>query len=300
MKSYLIALDGSRESLLAAEIAWKLAEVNDAKVLAQTVVDTQSLWQVIGKDLPGIIGNGPYLAAHEAINTALRNISGTLLEAYDARARGHKAISESVLDEGITLDQITKRAKDHAFVIMGHRRGRQTNERGGTWHYSLAEHLAYVCPKPLLIVQEECEPWKSARFVVSEDTYDASALKIFLEFAKALNMKEEIYCIALEENIGKFIELVKKDLPSSNQVRLLAPDADEGDPAWECATDVSAKTLLVIATKGTDSARQTCAGTDLGAFVHNMRFPAVVILPESQKAGASTESRSRAQLSKKA
>lgn len=300
MKSYLLALDGSRESLLAAELAWKLAAANDAKVLAQTVIDSQSIWQFIGRDLPGIIGNGPYLAAHEAVHNALKNVSAALLEAYDARARGHKVESESVLDEGITLDQIAKRANENVLVIMGHRRGRQSSERGGTWHYSLAEHLVYICPKPLLIVQDECQLWKTARLIVSEETYDAGSLAGFLDFAKALKMQPEIYCIAPEESITKFIALVKNGVAGSEHVRLISPDSEDGDPTWECATDVPLSTLLVVVTQETEQGRMTCAGTDLGHFVHTMRFPAVVILPENQKASKPAASTSRAQsLSKK-
>jgi nucleotide-binding universal stress UspA family protein len=300
MKSYLLALDGSKESLIAAELAWKLAAANDAKVLAQTVVDSQLLWRFIGNDVPGIIGTGPYMAAHETIHAAMKNVQETLLEAYDARARGHKVASESVLDEGITLDEITKRAKDHTFVIMGHRRGHESEERAGTWHYSLAERLACVCPKPLLIVQEQCEPWKAARLIVSEETYETANVAAFLEFAQALKLKPEIYCMASEESISKFTNMIKKSIPASENVRILSSDPQDGDPAWESATDVPLSTLLVLSTQASKRGRITCADTDPGSFIHQMRFPALVILPESKGVAGSLSADNRAKsLSKK-
>jgi nucleotide-binding universal stress UspA family protein len=280
MKSYLLALDGSRESLLAAELAWQLAESNKAKVVAQTVVDSQSLWVFIGKDLPGIIGNGPYLAAHEAIYSALKMVSDTLLLAYEARAQGHNVECETVLDEGNTLDEITKRAKQNALVIMGHRRER--DEHPGLPRYSLAQHLAYVCPTPLLIVQDPCEKWKTARLIVNENTFDVSTLNAFLEFAKALNLSQEIYCIATEESAAKFIAKVRSMIPTSEKVHVLSSEWEEGDPAWECATDVPASTLLVVATQDSKEGRKTCAGTDPGSFIHCLTLPAAVILPESK------------------
>lgn len=302
MKSYLLALDGSEESLFAAELAWQLAETNHAKVVAQTVVDSQSLWQLVGKERPGIIGNGPYLAAHEAIHAALKNVSETLLAAYEARARGHDIESECVLDEGNILHEIVKRAQDHVVVIIGHRRGHEAQISGDkSWfpHYSLAEHLVYQCPKPLLIVQGKCAPWKTARLIVSRNTYDSSRLTTFFEFTKTLKLAQEIFCIAPEDSIDKFAADVRRSLPSGEEVHIMCHDQEQGDPAWECATDVPTSTLLVVATQETKDGRQTSAGTDPGSFIHKLRLPAVVVLPAPRAETLSSPSKQSRSLSKK-
>lgn len=282
-KSYLLALDGSQESLFAAEISWKLASTNQAKVLAQTVIDSQSLWQIVGKDSPGFIGTGPYLAAHEVIHGTLKNIADTLLNAYEARARGQGIESECVMDEGNVLDEIVRRAKDHLIVVVGHRPARadRKNTRQSWFQsYSLAEHLAYECPRPLLIVQEKCSPWKTARLIISEDTFDSSALAIFNEFANSLQLAQEVYCIAPEESVVQFTKAVSGKIPANQSVRMICQDQGEADPDWECATDVPSSTLLVVATQQGQGGRMTCGGTDLGAFIHQLRWPAVVVLPE--------------------
>lgn len=284
MKSYLLALDGSQESMFAAELAWQLALANRAKVLAQTVVDSQSLWQHVGKDSPGIVGSGPYLAAHEVIHAALKSVAETLVNAYEARARGQKIESECVIDEGNIVDQIVKRAKEHPIVVLGHRRTRGTEQKRANryWfqHYSLAEHLAYECPKPMLIVQERCTPWKAARLVISNDTFDTTALSIFVEIANSLKLAQEVFCIAPEAEIDQFTRDVRARIPANQQVRVMCQDQGETDPTWDCATDVPTNTLLVVATKETRDGRMTCAGTDPGTFIHELRWPAVVILPE--------------------
>ena len=107
--------------MFAAEIAWRLAEAHSGKVLAQTVVDSQAVWQIVGKDLPGIIGNSPYIAAQETIHAALKNVAETLLTAYEARAQGKNIDSEVILDEGNVVKEIIKRAAAHDLVITGHR-----------------------------------------------------------------------------------------------------------------------------------------------------------------------------------
>lgn len=303
MKSYLLALDGSQESLFAAELAWQLASANQAKVLAQTVVDSQSLWQHVGKDSPGIIGSGPYLAAYEVIQKALTAVAETLLNAYEARARGHNIESDCVIDEGNMIDQIVKRAKEHLVVVIGHRRFHNAEQKKASkyWfqHYSLAEHLAYECPKPLLIVQEKCAPWKTARLVISNDTFDSSALTIFFEFANALKLAQEIFCVAPEELIGQFIAEVRACIPANQQVQVMCQDQGETDPTWDCATDVPKSTLLVVATKKTTEGRMTCADTDPGTFVHELRWPAVVILPEVRTRELAPAATKASSLSKK-
>lgn len=287
-KSFLLALDGSQEAMYAAEIAWQLAELENGKVVAQTVVDSQAIWQYVGKDLPGIIGNSPYLAAYEAINSALRSVAETLLKAYDSRAQGHKIESETVLDEGNTVAQIVKRAAEHSLVVIGHRGyHRNESERQDPLyfpHYSLAEHLAYYCPKPLLIIQDKPQQWKIARLVVSSTTYDNDCLNFFLNLTKTLKLSREIFCIDEVESCDKFVTEMRKSIPASENVHVKTKPEEEGDSPWECAVDVPATTLLIVTTQVSDEGRKNCEGKDLGDTLAKVRLPALLILPEQVKA----------------
>ena len=51
-KSFLLALDGSQEALFAADVAAALAKSKGARLTAQTVVDSQSVWEIVGRRLP--------------------------------------------------------------------------------------------------------------------------------------------------------------------------------------------------------------------------------------------------------
>jgi nucleotide-binding universal stress UspA family protein len=303
-KSFLLALDGSQEAMFAAEIAWRLAEAHSGKVLAQTVVDSQAVWQIVGKDLPGIIGNSPYIAAQETIHAALKNVAETLLTAYEARAQGKNIDSEVILDEGNVVKEIIKRAAAHDLVITGHRgllrRERDKHEDFYFSPYSLAEHLAYSCPKPLLIIQDKPTSWKTARLVVSETTYSPEYLEFFLDLVKPFKVPYEIFCVGDDSTIDKFAASVRKSIPAAETVRVLSEPSEEGDLSWEYAADVPASTLIMVTTEAKDEGRQICGGADTAYYLRRMRQPALVILPAKSAAktaapsgGAQSHSRNK-------
>jgi nucleotide-binding universal stress UspA family protein len=285
MNSLLLALDGSEQSLHAAEFAWQLAKASKAKVVAQTVVDSSATWKLIAPGEPGLIGSGPYVMAHESIKAALHTIADALVVSYETRAKGTGVQSQSVIDEGDIVEEILKRANDHDLVIIGHRRSR-TNERTGRQRgfspYSVTEEVAHYCPKPLLIVQHKQLPWKSARLVVSPETFNTTTLNAFLEFTAPYAIPLQIYCIGSDETINKLLSQVRASVSKSKNITVLAYDPSEGDDPFDCAVDVNAEALLVITTTGKKE-RQTCAGTSLASFVRYLTPATILILPAEMR-----------------
>jgi len=297
MKKYLLALDGSRQSMHAAEVAWRLAEKDDAKVIAQTVIDTESSWALLAPGEPGLIGSSPYVEARECLIVSLRSIAESLLNSYETRVRGHKVASESVIDEGGIVDKILARAKDCDLVIIGHRRERrddQCADSDGYGSYHVTERVARSCPKPVLVVQHEDKPWKGARLVVSPETFNQATLDAFLEFTSQRQMPLQIYCIGPDERMDELLAQVKRTVPKSAHARILTHDPAEGDDAFDCAVDVNSDTLLVITTKGKDN-RRTCGGTSIESFVRAMTPAMILIWPSEMSQPAVSLSSARTQ-----
>jgi nucleotide-binding universal stress UspA family protein len=277
-KSYLLALDGSRESLLAANVAWRLAQSNQADLTALSVVDSQAVWDLLGAGTPGFIGSGPYIEAYGKIQAILRSISETLLMSFAARSQTNQIKTECLIEAGPLLNQVFERAREHDLIIMGHRHHlRAESERLHTFiRTSLSKRLALICPCPLLVVSSEAI-WSTARLVVTNETSSMKLLTSFLELTSNMAGKREIFCIAPEASLDKFLKTIKEIVPKDVSVR--SNDLLEGDDSFNVAIDVPADTLLVISTRQSIEGRVTCSGVDLWTFLSEVKAISVLLLP---------------------
>lgn len=290
-KSYLLALDGSKESLAAANIACKIAPAQDAKLIALSVVDNQAVWDLLGPGLPGFIGSGPYIAAFETIQKALQSVSETLLTAFEAKAQIGKITTECLINEGDLLRQVLERSKGQDLVVMGRRNNHASTaaqELHSFIRTSLSKRLARVISCPLLIVPSE-RVWTKARLILSDETYSADVLFRFLSFTDPLALEREIFCIGPEESIVKLIQKVKSIIPHT--VKILSHDATDGDEPLNVAADVSATTLLVVTTMQSVEGRETCSGSSIQEFLTAIaRIPVLILPPAIANAESNTES----------
>jgi len=281
-QSFLLALDGSKESLAAANIAWKLAQAQDAKLVALSVVDNQAIWDLLGAGLPGFIGSGPYIAAYETIQKALLSVSETLLNAFESRSQTNQIETECIINEGDLLRQVFERSKEHNLVITGRRYIHPSpviQDRHSFIRTSLSKRLAEICPCPLLIVPSE-KIWDKARLILGDVTFNADTLLRFLTFTEPLKIPREVFCTGPEDNIAALVQKVTDLVPPD--VTVLRHDVTEGDEPFAAAVDVSATTLLVVSTRQSLEGRETCSGVLVEAFLTTMPQVSVLLLPPAE------------------
>ena len=278
-ESYLLTLDGSRESLAAANMAWNLAQKRDASLVALSVVDDQAIWDLLGAGLPGFIGSGPYIAAYEVIQKALRSVSETLLVSFASRSPNDQIKTECIINEGNLLGQVFERAKEHTLVIMGQRYShpRMTTPNFHSFiRTSLSKRLAGVCPCPLLIIPSQSR-WLKARLIISDQTFSADSLISFLSFADTLEAQQEVFCTGAEDCIDKLKQKVTDIVPHS--VSVLCHDTTDGEESFSVAVDVDQSTLLVVSTQTSIEGRSTCSGLEIQEFLSAVPHVAVLVLP---------------------
>jgi len=196
-KSYLLAIDGSQASRSAAHFAWGLAKQNDARVVAQHVVDTGEIWRFLSYDLAGFIGSGIYMDARERITQVMYLIAETLMLSYGSQAAGQSLEFENYIDEGEPAAEIARRAIDHDLVILGfHSRRFDRRQRG------LFEELAKDCPCPVLVVRDVVKPWSKMQIFVTHDMASAKTIEniclmgaafgVPVDTTRSANLKEVI------------------------------------------------------------------------------------------------------------
>ncbi|MBP6743594.1 universal stress protein [bacterium] len=289
-KSFLLALDGSQEALFAADVAAALTKSKGANLTAQTVVDSQSLWEIVGQDLPGIIGSGPYMAAYQSIEATLRSVAETLMHAFECRIANSALEAVCEIDEGNIIDHILRRAVSHDLVIMGHKskvRQRSIHQRRYI-NTSLCQRVADACPVPLLVVQNAIQLWSRSVLLVSAETYCSETIKAFVELATVVGGKAEIVCTGRSKTIDSLIGTVRSEL-SQEAITDFAADKVSftvvGRRLYELETFFSVSgarekdTLIVLTTCDTEQGRKVCTGESLDYVIRDVAAACTLFLP---------------------
>jgi nucleotide-binding universal stress UspA family protein len=287
--SILLALSGTKQSYTAAQMAWRLSDQLNASVTAQHVVDTYTAWSLLGNDVPGLIGSGPYVEAYDTTCVSLRSIGQKLALKYESMSGSQKIKSDCIVEEGDPVAEICRRAADHDLVIMGHRPAR-TNDRFHGMRSSIAEDLANHCPRPLMVIQDESKIWTKMKILVSAEHLNIGFIVAAIETAKMLRLSPEIECLSTglhEQNPEHII----RDLREAYKVLCQVPlgvtvlGAGEHRALWSpnpvsFEVDASAETLLAIPTREVGGQRITIFGSAPSNFVRQLTLPTVLLCPE--------------------
>jgi nucleotide-binding universal stress UspA family protein len=298
-KSFLLALDGSQEALFAADVAAALAETKNAKLTAQTVVDSQSLWEIVGQDLPGIIGSGPYMAAYQTIEMTLRSVAETLMHAFECRIANSGIEATCEIDEGNIIDSILRRAISHDLVVMGHKskfRQRHIHQKRYI-NTSLCQRVAELCPVPLLVVQNAMQLWKRSVLLVSAETYSRETIKAFVQLTKLTGRKAEIVCTGRSKTIDSLINSVRQELSESYDKEAdKMPISVVGRRLYELEKFLSSSgaenndTLVVLTTCATEQGRKVCTGESLDYVIRDVAAACTLFLPPQNTSSFSEQS----------
>lgn len=305
--SILLSLDGSAQSRYAAELCWSIAKANGMTVDAQHVVDSLAAWDFLNFDIAGFIGSEPYFEAHETMLGCLNTIGESLTEAYEGQAAGHEITGKTYLDEGTTIREICWRAKDHALVAIGQRStgmGSPDEDKRRIPRRSVAESLTYYCPRPLLVVQDRCEPWTKMKIVLSSLRIPSSLLESCIGFAKRLNIEPQIRLVLVTDSQSTEVE--NDTLDNCPEAQHLIDDLTKLVPAmagirvdlrrtgnlnryWQYDADEDNNALLVVPVTEIAGVRKTSFGTAPDTIVRYLNHPAVLFWMEEQHLEAPKE-----------
>jgi nucleotide-binding universal stress UspA family protein len=298
--SILLSLDGSAQSRYAAELCWAMAKANGLTVDAQHVVDSLAAWDFLNFDIAGFIGSEPYFEAHETMLKCLNTIGESLTEAYEGQAAGHEIPGKTYLDEGTTIREICWRAKDHSLVAIGQRStgmGSPDEDKRRIPRRSVAESLTYYCPRPLLVVQDRCEPWTKMRIMLSSLRVPSSLLESLIGFARQLNVEPQIRLVLVTDNPNGDVEVdtldncpearqlyedMQKLVPAMDGLRVDVRRTGNLNRYWQHDAEDDNNSLLVVPVTEIAGVRKTSFGTAPDTVVRYLNHPAVLFWMEEQ------------------
>jgi len=187
-QSYLLPLDGSKESQTAAYFAWELASCTGSSITAQHVVDTPAVWRFLAHDLAGFVGSGLYLDARERIIETMRSVAEALMLSYSSQIDGQSLESEQIIDEGDPATEIARRAHNHDLVILGYH-----EKRRAARSLHLFQKLGASCPCPILIVRNTTKSWSKMQILASGTMADSKSIAQMYQRGTMLAVPIEVY-----------------------------------------------------------------------------------------------------------
>lgn len=292
-QSILLALSGSRQSRFATEICWKLARQLGAKITAHHVVDSHSAWEFLGHENPGFLPSAKYLEAYQELLSSLFCLGEELAASYANEAKAEGIDDICIVDEGNPITEICRRASNHKMVVIGHKSNRNQQPRSQFQRLSVAESLAHDCPRPLLVVQDDCREWSSLSIMISLDHINEVYINSCLDMAQALNLKPTLLCLTGGVNEEAPEDLVK-DLREANprlvdvQIALTPAQKDIAVQVehWYAPKGMNFdrtlwdNTLIVIPTRMVAGERLTVVDSSPSMFVRYLTLPSILLWPE--------------------
>lgn len=295
--SILLPISGSRESMFAMDLAWKLGEELKMSVNAQHVVDTRGALEVLGLTTPGIIGSGPYVAAYDNLCAALREIGRKLEESYLTRKGGRKVAGEWFVDEGEPVDIISNRIPQHNLIVMGHHHQPELPLlKHQTIRLSLPEIMAQISTVPLLVVQQPLTQIRELAVICGVDHVNTLWIKNCVELARALRATCSLTFLTTgqhEEPPTDFVRDLKEANPELRDLKMRIVTRQGNQPAELASHHLrgllgEADCLPVISTVDRSERRITSFGESPTELIRRLPFDYLLVWPEESNSPISS------------
>lgn len=286
--SILLPINGSRESMCAMELAWKLGERLKMAVNAQHVINTRGALEVLGLATPGIIGSGPYVGAYESLCNSMSDIASKLEDSYIARKEGRNVTGSWFVDEGEPADAITNRGTEHDLLVLGYRpSGEPPVLKHQTIRLALAEILAQRSPSPVIVVQKPFTAISELAMIGAMDHVNTKWIRNCIRLARALKADCSLTILAgggHEEPLTEFVRDLKEANPDFQELkmRMVCRDGSPAELADHHLRGLLGQTgcLPVISTVDVGERRITSFGETPSDLLRRLSFDALLIWPE--------------------
>lgn len=199
----LVALDGSKNSQIAAEYGFWIASKLDAELAGQHVVDPRLVDLFVEPEFGEELGLSISVETSEKVFSALRRIGRVVLDRFAQEAKGRGFEPAIRLDEGYIVEEILKYSKQFDLLIVGHRGRNEKMLPTNLLLGSVAERICVCANLPVLIAIQPVD--QIEQVVVAYDGSEASrgALLMAENFAKNSGLTLKAVVVAHDDDSKK-------------------------------------------------------------------------------------------------
>ncbi|MBX3075574.1 universal stress protein [Candidatus Obscuribacterales bacterium] len=188
-ENILVAIDGSKNSQIAAEYGFWIANKLDASVTGQHVVDPRLVDLFIEPEFAEELGMDVSVDTSERVCKALKKIGKVILDRFESEAKHRNFDVKVNLSEGYIVEEILRYSQQFDLLVVGHR-GRGDRELPAhALLGSVAERIVLGSHLPVLIAVQPID--RIEEILVAFDGSEAAkgALLMAENFAKNVNLK---------------------------------------------------------------------------------------------------------------
>ncbi|MBX3149728.1 universal stress protein [Candidatus Obscuribacterales bacterium] len=188
-ENILVAIDGSKNSQIAAEYGFWIANKLDASVTGQHVVDPRLVDLFIEPEFAEELGMDVSVDTSERVCKALKKIGKVILDRFETEAKHRNFDVKVNLSEGYIVEEILRYSQQFDLLVVGHR-GRGDRELPAhALLGSVAERIVLGSQLPVLIAVQPID--RIEEILVAFDGSEAAkgALLMAENFAKNVNLK---------------------------------------------------------------------------------------------------------------
>lgn len=285
-ENILVGLDGSKNSQLAAEYAFWIANRFDASIAGQHVVDPRLVDLFIEPEFAEELGLSVSVETSEKVCKALKKIGRIILERFGSEATQRGFQAKLTLSEGHIVEEILRHASEYDLLIVGHRDRSERELPGHMLLGSVAERIVVNAKQPVLIAVQPVD--QIEEILVAFDGSEASkgALLMAENFAKNANLRLKALAVtnngdtkssakALADQGEKYLrEYWPSDVFSQH----------EGDVKQIILErSATSNSLLVLGSYGFGSPYESALGCSASAVVRETRQSVLVYRPNSSR-----------------
>jgi nucleotide-binding universal stress UspA family protein len=185
----LVAVDGSKNSQIAAEYAFWLGNKLDADLAGLHVVDPRLVDLFIEPEFGEELGLTMSVDTSEKVFSALRKIGRVILDRFAQEAKGRGFDATTRLDEGYIVEEVLKYSSQYDMLVLGHRGRDDRKLPSNILLGSVAERVVVGAKLPVLIAVQPVD--QIEQVLVAYDGSEASrgALLMAEYFAKSVGAK---------------------------------------------------------------------------------------------------------------
>ena len=194
----LVALDGSKNSQIAAGYAFWIANKFDAELASQYVVDPRLVNLFIEPEFGEELGLSASVQTSEKVFSALRKIGKVVLDNFTLEAKERRLDTVSKLSEGHIVEEILRYAQNFDLLIVGHRGLGEVELPARIRLGSVAERIVVEAELPVLIAVQPVDQIKQVLVAYDGSEAARGALLMAENFAK--NMGAQLKAMVVVHN----------------------------------------------------------------------------------------------------
>ncbi len=264
----IVGVDGSKASIEASKVAFRIGTFYDIPVVGVYVVDSRLLEESFLADLAGVLGFTYYEGISSRIKEFLEKQGEAVLDEFSALGRENGARISVVQTTGVPYREITSQADPEDLIVVGKVGKRPVK---GVLLGSNSDKITRTSRCPVFLVPERGSSFKKALVAYDGRANSKRALRIAASLRDLFGY--DLHILVVENDISPDMGYVEEVLGEDYTLHKTTGFPEEKIVAFCKENGID---LLFIGAYGKGRLKEFFLGSVTSFVVHNLNIPMVL------------------------